>query len=132
MKRHHKTCHAQPYLIRPRIYLGPDLIVGPGKIELLQAVRDTGSISAAARHMGMSYKRAWYLLDTLNKGSHQPVLEAAPGGRGGGGAHLTPLGEQLITYYTVIAAACAAAAEPDLAALFALTQLPPALTIYSG
>ena len=48
MKRHHTMSHAQPYLIRPRIYLGPTLIVGPGKIELLKAVRDTGSIAAAA------------------------------------------------------------------------------------
>lgn len=74
--------HPQPYLIRPRIYLGPDLIVGPGKIALLEAVRDTGAISAAARHRGMNYKRAWYLLDTLNKGFHQPVIEATSGGEG--------------------------------------------------
>ena len=124
MKQHTERVYPQPYLIRPRIYLSPDLIVGPGKIELLKAVRDTGSIAAAARTIGMSYKRAWYLLDTLNKGFHQPVIEAAPGGRGGGGARLTALGETLITSYTAIAAACAAAADPQLAALFALTKLP--------
>src|SRR6266852_3773958 len=83
MKRRTNTAHPQPYLIRPRIYLGPELIVGPGKIALLKAVRDTGSISAAARHMGMNYKRAWYLLDTLKQGFHQAVIEAATGGRGG-------------------------------------------------
>ena len=121
MKRQNKTAHTQPYLIRPRIYLNADLIVGPGKIELLKAVRDTGSISAAARQMGMNYKRAWYLLDTLKQGFHQPVIEAVHGGKGGGGTRLTALGEQLIASYTAIAAACAAAAEPDLAALFALT-----------
>ena len=119
-----KTADSTPYLIRPRIYLSPDLIVGPGKIELLKAVRDTGSISAAARTIGMSYKRAWYLLDTLNKGFHQAVFEASPGGRGGGGARLTALGETLITSYTAIAAACAAAADDQLAALAALTTLP--------
>ena len=119
-----KTASTQPYLIRPRIYLSPDLIVGPGKIALLKAVRDTGSISAAARTLGMSYKRAWYLLDTLNRGFHQPVFEAAPGGRGGGGAHLTALGDTLIASYTAIAAACAAAADAQLAALATLTQLP--------
>jgi molybdate transport system regulatory protein len=124
MKQQKGRAYPQPYLIRPRIYLSPDLIVGPGKIELLKAVRDTGSIAAAARSMGMNYKRAWYLLDTLNKGFHQPVIEATPGGRGGGGARLTPLGETLIHYYTAIAEACAAAADPQLAALFALTQLP--------
>lgn len=117
------TADATPYLIRPRIYLSPDLIVGPGKIELLKAVRDTGSISAAARSIGMSYKRAWYLLDTLNKGFHQPVFEASTGGRGGGGARLTALGETLIASYTAIAAACAAAADAQLAALSALTKL---------
>ena len=127
MKQHTQKAYPQPYLIRPRIYFSPDLIVGPGKIELLKAVRDTGSISAAARTIGMSYKRAWYLLDTLNKGFHQSVFEASPGGRGGGGAQLTALGETLITAYTAIAAACAAAADPQLAALFALTKLssPP-------
>jgi molybdate transport system regulatory protein len=125
MKRQQQTRHSQPYLIRPRIYLGPELIVGPGKIELLKAVQETGSISAAARQMNMNYKRAWYLLDTLNKGFHQPVIQAATGGRGGGGAQLTPLGEQLIAYYTAIAAACAVAAEPDVAALFALTLANP-------
>ena len=125
MQQRKKTGSPQPYLIRPRIYLNAELIVGPGKIELLKAVRDTGSISAAARQMRMNYKRAWYLLDTLKQGFHQPVIEAVHGGKGGGGTRLTPLGEQLITYYTAIAAACAAAAEPNLAALFALTKLPP-------
>jgi molybdate transport system regulatory protein len=119
-----KTADSTPYLIRPRIYLSPDLIVGPGKIALLKAVRDTGSISAAARTLGMSYKRAWYLLNTLNKGFHQPVFDASTGGRGGGGARLTALGETLITSYAAIAVACAAAADPQLAALFALTKRP--------
>ena len=64
----------------------------------------------------------FYLLDTLNKGFHQPVIEAAQGGRGGGGARLTALGETLITYYTAIEAACTAATEHQLAALFALTE----------
>jgi molybdate transport system regulatory protein len=124
MKQHTDTDSPQPYLIRPRIYLGPDLIVGPGKIALLTAVRDTGSISAAARTLGMSYKRAWYLLDTLKKGFHQPVFVASPGGRGGGGAQLTALGDTLIASYTAITAACAAAADAQLAALAALTTLP--------
>ena len=123
MKKHRDTPSSQPYLIRPRIYLCPDLIVGPGKIELLKAMRDTGSISAAARTIGMSYKRAWYLLDTLNKGFHQPVFEASPGGRGGGGARLTALGETLIASYTAITEACAAAADSQLAELASLTKL---------
>jgi molybdate transport system regulatory protein len=122
MKRQKKTANPNPYLIRPRIYLSRDLMVGPGKIDLLKAVRETGSISAAARKLGMSYKRAWYLLETLNQGFHQPVVEAVHGGRGGGGTQLTSLGETLITCYTAIEALCAAAAEPQLAALCALTK----------
>lgn len=115
----------QPYLIRPRISLRPDLIVGPGKIDLLTAVRDTGSIAAAARSLGMSYKRAWYLLETLKQGFQQPVIAATPGGRGGGGAHLTALGETLIAAYTAIAATCAAATETQLTALASLTAPTP-------
>lgn len=114
MQRRKKTGSPQPYLIRPRIYLNADLIVGPGKIELLKAVRDTGSISAAARQMRMNYKRAWYLLDTLKQGFHQPVIEAVHGGKGGGGTRLTPLGEQLIIYYTAVMAQLLGAAAATM------------------
>jgi molybdate transport system regulatory protein len=64
--------------------------IGPGKVKLLESIRDTGSISAAAREMGMSYKRAWLLLDSMNQAFTEPVVTAAPGGSGGGGATLTP------------------------------------------
>src|SRR5258708_24989674 len=66
--------------------------IGPGKAMLLESIRDTGSISAAARDMGMSYKRAWLLLDSMNQAFSEPVITAAPGGAGGGGAVLTPVG----------------------------------------
>lgn len=112
-------------IIRPRLYLGPDLMLGPGKIALLKAVQDTGSISAAARQLGMSYKRAWYLLNTLTQGFRRPVLEVARGGRRGGGARLTALGEALLTHYARIEAACAAAAAPHLAALAVLQAADP-------
>jgi molybdate transport system regulatory protein len=124
MKRQKKTASSNPSLIRPHIYLGPELMVGPGKIALLKAVRDTGSISAAARQLGMNYKRAWYLLDTLNQGFHQPVVEAVQGGRGGGGTRLTALGETLIASYEAIEAACTMAAAPHVAELIALTTPP--------
>jgi molybdate transport system regulatory protein len=60
--------------------------IGPGKAKLLESIRDTGSISAAARDMGMSYKRAWVLLDGINQEFTEPVVTAAPGGAPGGGA----------------------------------------------
>ena len=78
--------------IRPRVYLSPGVAVGPGKIDLLRQVDATRSISAAARAMGMSYKRAWQLVDVLNRDFGSPVVATATGGRGGGGATLTPLG----------------------------------------
>lgn len=124
MKRQKKTTNSKPSLIRPRIYLGPELMIGPGKIALLKAVRETGSISAAARQMGMNYKRAWYLLDTLNQGFHQPVVEATQGGRGGGGTRLTALGETLIVSYEAIEAACIKVAAPYVAELVTLTTSP--------
>ena len=73
--------------------------IGPGKARLLESVRDTGSISAAARDMGMSYKRAWLLLDSVNQAFETPAVTAAPGGRRGGGARLTTFGQELLDRY---------------------------------
>jgi molybdate transport system regulatory protein len=103
--------------VRPRIYLGPTLSLGPGKIDLLRAVSETGSISAAARDIGMSYKRAWFLIDTLNRGFGEPVVEALAGGNGGGGTRLTPLGEAVVRHYLRMEANCRVAVRPDIIAL---------------
>src|SRR3954452_12597738 len=73
--------------------------IGPGKALLLESIRDTGSISAAAREMGMSYKRAWLLLDSINQAFSEPVVTAATGGSGGGGATLTPFGADVLERY---------------------------------
>src|SRR5260370_20158774 len=73
--------------------------IGPGKAALLESIRDTGSISAAARNMGMSYKRAWVLLDTINQAFTQPVVSAAPGGAGGGGGTLPRLRAHVLEPY---------------------------------
>lgn len=91
--------------------------IGPGKAELLEGIRDTGSISAAAREMGMSYKRAWLLLDSINQAFTEPVVTAAPGGAGGGGATLTPFGAEVLERYRRIYNRAAAKATDDLAAL---------------
>ena len=78
---------ADPRKLRLRILFGPEIAVGPGKIALLDAIAETGSISAAARALGMSYRRAWLLIDTMNRCFREPVIETASGGKGGGGAH---------------------------------------------
>jgi molybdate transport system regulatory protein len=91
--------------------------IGPGKAMLLASIRDTGSISAAARDMGMSYKRAWLLLDSINQAFTEPVVRAAPGGAGGGGATLTAFGAEVLERYQCIHDRAAAIAADDMAAL---------------
>lgn len=93
--------------------------IGPGKIALLESVRDTGSISAAARGMGMSYKRAWLLLDSINQAFTEPVVIAAPGGARGGGAVLTPFGADVLKRYRRMLKKATTLAAGDLAALTA-------------
>ncbi|WP_126444866.1 winged helix-turn-helix domain-containing protein [Sulfuricystis multivorans] len=110
-------------LVRPRLYLGKELSLGPGKIDLLRKVGETGSISAAARALGMPYKRAWLLIDTLNRGFPTPVLDTAIGGRSGGGARLTALGETLVKAYDALETKLNAAAQDELAALQKLVAL---------
>ena len=91
--------------------------IGPGTAMLLESIRDTGSISAAAREMAMSYKRAWLLLDSMNQAFAEPVVRAAPGGSRGGGAALTPFGAEVLERYRRIHDRASAMAADDLAAL---------------
>ncbi len=91
--------------------------IGPGKIHLLEAIDREGSISAAGRALGMSYKRAWDLVDALNRQAGTPVVEASPGGHRGGGAMLTDAGRDLVADYRAIERAATRAAEPRLSAL---------------
>ncbi|MBD8688120.1 MULTISPECIES: winged helix-turn-helix domain-containing protein [unclassified Rhizobium] len=79
-----------------RIDFPPDDRLGRGKIQLMELIVSTGSISAAGRAMDMSYRRAWLLVDALNHMFHQPVIESQRGGKQGGGAGLTPFGEELL------------------------------------
>src|SRR3954465_11229098 len=79
-----------------RIDLDPESRIGPGKIQLLEHIRKCGSISAAGRAMGMSYKRAWDLVDEINRICRQAAVERQTGGKNGGGAVLTPFGRPLV------------------------------------
>ena len=91
--------------------------IGPGKAKLLESIRDTGSISAAAREMGMDYKRAWTLLDSMNQAFIEPVVSAAPGGARGGGAILTEFGAEVLERYRRIQEQSEALAVEDMRAL---------------
>jgi molybdate transport system regulatory protein len=97
--------------------LGDAIAVGPGKADLLEGIRDMGSIAAAGRRMGMSYKRAWLLVDTMNSCFSKPLVEAVKGGKLGGGARLTPLGEDVLARYRRMQAATGRAIAGDMAAL---------------
>jgi len=100
-----------------RILFGASTSLGPGKIALLEAIARCGSISAAAREMEMSYRRAWLLVEAMNHAFQQAVVQAAVGGKRGGGAVITPFGLDLLGRYREIEAKAAAAVGSDLAAL---------------
>ncbi len=89
----------QAPLIRFRIDFAEDSNLGPGKIALLEGIKTYRSVSEAARQMGLSYRRAWLLLDSLNKSFDMPATVNSVGGRGGGGAEVTPFGVLLIERY---------------------------------
>ena len=100
-----------------RILFGASSSLGPGKIALLEAIARCGSISAAARDMGMSYRRAWLLVEAMNQAFKQPVVLTSTGGKRGGGAEVTPFGQDLLDRYRRIEAKAAAAVGGELAAL---------------
>lgn len=87
--------------LRIRIVFGADEMIGPGKAELLERIDRCGSIAAAGREMGMSYKRAWELVGTLNTMFRDPVVESKRGGPRGGGAVLTAAGREVLDLYRV-------------------------------
>lgn len=84
---------------RLRVLLGAAVAIGHGKADLLDAIAEAGSISAAAKRMGMSYRRAWLLVDTMNGSFRGPLVASARGGSGGGGAELTALGRDVLARY---------------------------------
>ena len=102
-----------------RIDFGDDRAIGPGKIRLLELIEARGSISAAGREMGMSYRRAWLLVDDLNHYFREPVVAAQVGGARGGGAVLTAFGQAVIHHYRAIEKAAESAGASHVGALTA-------------
>lgn len=100
-----------------RIDLATGDRIGPGKIALLEAIRSTGSISAAARSIGMSYRRAWLLVEEINQALREPAVRAATGGHRGGGAVVTPVGERVVNLYRTIEAQARTAAGGEFRAI---------------
>jgi molybdate transport system regulatory protein len=107
-----------------RVDFGTDRAIGPGKVLLLEAIKRTGSISQAGRALGMSYRRAWLLVDDMNRCFREPVVTAQPGGSQGGGAALTAFGEKVVLKYRTIETEAMAAAKPELHDLEAAVRAP--------
>lgn len=109
---------AVPHLVpRLRILFGARRLMGPGRADLLEGIRDSGSIAAAGRLMGMSYKRAWSLAEDLNRTFDAPLIEMHRGGAAQGGARLTVLGHEVLDRYRAMQRASDRAIAADLAAL---------------
>lgn len=113
-------------VIRFRIDFAKNSHVGPGKIDLLEAIRKSGSLSQAARDLGMSYRYAWLLVDSLKSAFREPVTLATMGGKGGGGVSLTAFGEALVGSYRAL--------ERDIAEVAArrLQSIIPMISEHSG
>jgi len=99
-------------------------MLGPGKAELLEHIRETGSIAAAGRRMDMSYKRAWSLVEEMNAAFRDPLVTSTRGGPGGGGAQLTESGTRVLTLYHQIVASAQAATAEGISTLEAMLQTP--------
>jgi molybdate transport system regulatory protein len=94
--------------------LGAEIAMGPGKADLLEAIAATGSISASAKRLGMSYRRAWLLVDTMNRCFREPVVASATGGAGGGGAVVTDFGRRVLARFRAMGARVDRALDPEL------------------
>jgi molybdate transport system regulatory protein len=110
---------------RIRILLGSAYAIGPGKADLLQAIEKTGSISAAARNLGMSYRRAWLLIDTMNQCFREPVVGTATGGKGGGGAQITASGKAVLRAYRAMEASATASIQKRMPAFSRMLRSKP-------
>jgi molybdate transport system regulatory protein len=107
---------------RVRVMLDEEIAIGPGKADLLAAIRDTGSISGAGKQLGMSYRRAWLLVDAMNRCFKVPLVETATGGQAGGGARLTVNGEKVLGRYATMMAEIDAVARAHARGLRSLLR----------
>jgi molybdate transport system regulatory protein len=105
---------------RMRVTAGDVIAVGPGKIALLEAIADTGSLTSAAKSLDMSYRRAWLLLGELNRAMRKPAVDSAKGGQHGGGSELTDAGRKLIELYRRIDATANKSCAADIKAMLAM------------
>jgi molybdate transport system regulatory protein len=108
--------------LRIRIVFGEDTMLGPGKADLLERIRDTGSIAAAGRSMSMSYKRAWMLVESMNAAFCKPLVESNRGGAKGGGAHLTDTGAEVLANYRKLEDIMAEAGAARISAIQSLLR----------
>jgi molybdate transport system regulatory protein len=104
-------------MVRFRVDFSEACSLGPGKIDLLESIQRTGSLRQAAQALGMSYRRAWLLLDGLNRSFTEPASTASIGGQGGGGVTLTPFGLEIIRTYRAAAQAIESVAQRELEAI---------------
>lgn len=107
---------------RMRVRKGESIAIGPGKVALLEAIVEHGSISAAARSLNMSYRRAWLLIDELNNALTSPATTSEHGGKQGGGSVLTPVGAEVIRLYRDIEAHAYQAGKKQISSLTALLK----------
>ena len=110
--------------IKSRIWVEVEgqVMLGEGRVRLLKAIADTGSLSKAAKELNMSYKKAWRLIDTVNKNAKYPVVHTSIGGQGGGGATLTAYGEKLIVAFDEINKNCWTFLDKQVASLESITE----------
>jgi molybdate transport system regulatory protein len=115
---------AEKVALRPRLRVvcGEDIAMGPGKVDLLALVSETGSIREAAERMHMSYMRAWTLIKTMNACFKEPLVEAVRGGKAGGGARLTETGRNALALYQRMEVTCLNATRPSWQELKALLK----------
>lgn len=101
-----------PVQLRLRVYQGDEAALGPGRVELLARIGETVSIAQAARDMGMSYMKAWKLVQSMNRCFREPLVEVKRGGKAGGTAQLTPTGEGALGVYRQMERRCRDALRP--------------------